>query len=66
MKKVKKAFLATVVSLSLTTVAYADAALEIKPSTLLLYMRDYPAEFLVIAALVAIFCVLWWIGRKKD
>ena len=66
MKKIKKAFLATVVSLSLTTVAYADAALEIKPSTLLLYMRDYPVEFLVIAALVAIFCVLWWIGRKKD
>lgn len=66
MKKVKKAFLAAVVSLSLTTVAYADAALEITPSTLLLYMKHYPVEFLVILALLAIFCILWWIGRKKD
>ncbi len=66
MKRIKKVFLAAVVSLSLTTVAYADAALEISLSTLLLDMKHYPVEFLVIAALLAIFCVLWWIGRKKD
>lgn len=66
MKKVKKAFLAAVVSLSLTTVAYADAALEITPSTLLLYMKHYPVEFLIILALLLIFCILWWIGGKKD
>lgn len=66
MKKIKKAFLEAVVSLSLTTVAYADAALEISPSTLLLYMKHYPVEFLVIVVPLAIFCVLWWIGRKKD
>lgn len=66
MKKVKKDFLAAVVSLSLTTVAYADAALEITPSTLLLYMKHYPVEFLIILALLLIFCILWWIGRKKD
>lgn len=66
MKKIRMALLTAVVILGLTTVAYADAALEISLSTLLLDMKHYPVEFLVIAALLAIFCVLWWIGRKKD
>lgn len=66
MKKIKKAFLAAVVSLSLTTVAYADAALDISPIVLLSYVKHSPVEFLVIVVLLAIFCVLWWIGQKKD
>ena len=66
MKKIRMVLLTAVVILGLTTVAYADAALEISPSTLLLDMKHYPVEFLVIVVLLAIFCVLWWIGRKKD
>ena len=66
MKKIRMALLTAVVILGLTTVAYADAALEITPSTLLLYMKHYLVEFLIILALLLIFCVLWWIGRKKD
>lgn len=66
MKKIRMALLTAVVILGLTTVAYADAALEITPSTLLLYMKHYPVEFLIILTLLLIFGILWWIGRKKD
>ena len=66
MKKIRMVPLTAVVILGLTTVAYADAALEITPSTLLLYMKYYPVEFLIILALLLIFGILWWIGRKKN
>ena len=66
MKKIRMVPLTAVVILGLTTVAYADAALDISPSVLLLYVKHSPVEFLVIVALLAIFFVLWWIGRKND